>query len=104
LTAWHTTAEPFPLDHPCLPGHFPGHPLIPGVLILERVIDCLLQRHPGLETREIGSAKFLLPLSAGQAFTIHYREREREIEFECRLDDAILSSGRVKLATPEKPV
>jgi 3-hydroxymyristoyl/3-hydroxydecanoyl-(acyl carrier protein) dehydratase len=27
-----------PLDHACFPGHFPGQPILPGVLLLERVM------------------------------------------------------------------
>jgi 3-hydroxyacyl-[acyl-carrier-protein] dehydratase len=27
-----------PSDHACFPGHFPGQPILPGVLLLERVM------------------------------------------------------------------
>lgn len=26
------------MDHPCFPGHFPGQPILPGVLLLDRVM------------------------------------------------------------------
>ncbi|MEG3192727.1 hypothetical protein [Lysobacter sp. D1-1-M9] len=30
-----------PADHPSLPGHFPGNPLVPGVVLLDRVIEAV---------------------------------------------------------------
>jgi 3-hydroxymyristoyl/3-hydroxydecanoyl-(acyl carrier protein) dehydratase len=32
-----------PVDHPCLPGHFPGRPIVPGVLLLDQVLSALQQ-------------------------------------------------------------
>jgi 3-hydroxyacyl-[acyl-carrier-protein] dehydratase len=28
-------------DHPCLPGHFPGQPVVPGVVVLDRVFAAI---------------------------------------------------------------
>ena len=33
----YTQALRFAADHPALPGHFPGQPLVPGVLLLEQL-------------------------------------------------------------------
>jgi 3-hydroxymyristoyl/3-hydroxydecanoyl-(acyl carrier protein) dehydratase len=101
LTAWKITAEPVPADHPCLPGHFPGNPIVPGTLMLERVIDCLAQRHGDLWVCEVVSAKFLSPLHPDQAFTVHLDEHAETINFECRRGQTTLTSGRLKLTHRE---
>jgi len=33
-------------DHPSLPGHFPGNPVVPGVVILEEVLEAIRQTEP----------------------------------------------------------
>lgn len=66
--------------------------------MLERVIECLLERHADRRVCEVVSAKFLTPLEPEQAFTIHFRERGEETSFECRLGETTLASGKLKLA------
>jgi 3-hydroxymyristoyl/3-hydroxydecanoyl-(acyl carrier protein) dehydratase len=102
LTVWKISAEPVPADHPCLPGHFPGNPIVPGTLVLERVIDCLAQRHGDLWVCEVVNAKFLSSLQPAQAFTVCFDERNEAIDFECRRGETILASGRLKLTRREK--
>lgn len=58
-----------PATHPAFPGHFPGRPIVPGVVLLDQAIlfaERLLGRPPG--PWQIGNAKFLSPV--GRAETL----------------------------------
>ena len=59
-----------PADHPSLPGHFPGHPIIPGVLLLAEVFALLATAHPGLRVAGLLHAKFLRPVRPGEAMAL----------------------------------
>lgn len=50
-----------PASHPALPGHFPGRPVVPGVVLLDRVAAAL-ERCSGQRIAAIRQAKFLRPL------------------------------------------
>ena len=50
-----------PRDHPALPGHFPGHPIVPGVVLLE-LMEALLA-HNGYGVRGCPQVKFLVPVA-----------------------------------------
>ena len=50
-----------PATHPALPGHFPGHPIVPGVLLLDEVMAATLQLS-GQEIIGLQQVKFLSPL------------------------------------------
>ncbi len=82
---------PVPADHPALAGHFPGRPIMPGVVLLDRAIlfaEELLGRPVG--HWQIGNAKFFSPVGPGEllgfrleikpsgaiAFTIRAAERQ----------------------------
>jgi 3-hydroxyacyl-[acyl-carrier-protein] dehydratase len=62
MTAPTITLE-IPENHPSFPGHFPGQPILPGVLLLQRVMsfaEATLQRP--IERYSIHNAKFLAPV------------------------------------------
>lgn len=54
-----------PLEHPTFIGHFPGNPVLPGVSILDLVVETFGQAVHG-----ISNAKFLKPVKPGDTLTI----------------------------------
>ena len=54
------------LSHPSLKGHFPGQPIVPGVVILDEMIKAFRkERGHHCKIQKIPSVKFLLPLEPG---------------------------------------
>lgn len=54
-------------DHPCLPGHFPGQPVVPGVLLLERLIEAAQAAISApIRVTGLSQVKFLAPLLPGE--------------------------------------
>lgn len=51
-----------PADHPSLPGHFPGRPVVPGVLVLRRVFAAIEAVHGPLPAPRLPQVKFVRPL------------------------------------------
>lgn len=54
-----------PADHPALAGHFPGRPIVPGVLLLDRSLRLAGTLPPGWRWT-IAQAKFLRPVGPGE--------------------------------------
>lgn len=49
-----------PHDHPSLAGHFPGRPIVPGVVLLDAVLDAIRSHaDTTIALQSIVSAKFL---------------------------------------------
>ncbi|KWI39666.1 beta-hydroxyacyl-ACP dehydratase [Burkholderia cepacia] len=62
-----------PADHPALPGHFPGHPVVPGVVLLDHAIHALgTALNRPLHAWRLGSAKFLSPVTPGEPLDLAY--------------------------------
>lgn len=60
-----------PADHPCLPGHFPGRPVVPGVVLLDLVIEAASRALLGQRVVGLPAVKFLRPVRPEQDVGIH---------------------------------
>lgn len=49
-------------QHPSLAGHFPGRPIVPGVVLLQQIETSLKKHFTDWEIAEINQAKFLQPV------------------------------------------
>ena len=71
-------------DHPAFAGHFPGMPIVPGVLLLDEAVHAIgLALGQPQQAWQIGSAKFLSPLSPGASVVIeHEMQANGSIRFD----------------------
>ncbi len=86
---WSSREHRFAPDHPTGSGHFPGNPIIPGALLLDRMLQAI---GPQAGRRDVRVAKFLHPVRPGDAVTFRWRGNGRDIAFEC-----VLAGGDVAL-------
>ena len=85
-------------NHPALAGHFPGNPIVPGVLILDEVLQAARQWRGRLRLTKVVSVKFISTLKPGETFDVNLREDGRShIEFECLLGESTFAAGRLEV-------
>lgn len=69
-------------DHPSLPGHFPGTPIVPGVVLLDRVLAAVAPA-VGRPLAGIPNLKFLQPLLPDRPFEICWTLQGDSLRFRC---------------------
>jgi 3-hydroxyacyl-[acyl-carrier-protein] dehydratase len=61
-------------EHPAFAGHFPGQPLLPGVVLLGEVLELLLREAPASLAGQprISAVKFLAPVRPGANLEVRW--------------------------------
>jgi 3-hydroxyacyl-[acyl-carrier-protein] dehydratase len=82
-------------DHPAYAGHFPGNPILPGVVILAEALAAIARATSvPVERWEVASTKFLEPVTPGTSLTLtHQRLDGGAIRFEVRSPTGVVASG-----------
>lgn len=87
-----------PQDHPSLPGHFPGRPIVPGVVVLDCAIAALLRDCPAARLARLDEVKFVAPVSPGAEICVSCEERSSDrLTFTCTVDGRIVLRARARL-------
>jgi 3-hydroxymyristoyl/3-hydroxydecanoyl-(acyl carrier protein) dehydratase len=71
MTDWARQGIEVPENHPTAGGHFPGHPIVPGALLLDEVARLLAG--PGPLTFRV--VKFLAPVQHGEPLDLLWQSQ-----------------------------
>ena len=84
-----------PSDHPSLPGHFPGRPIVPGVVLIDRVLDAIEASHGPLGALRLPQVKFAQPLLPDEIAQVELDGETPRWRFRVLRGDTLLASGEV---------
>jgi 3-hydroxyacyl-[acyl-carrier-protein] dehydratase len=103
------TTLTFAADHPAFAGHFPGRPMVPGVLLLDAALHAVAQaREAAGDTAaagqpvscQIAAAKFLSPVLPGETLTISWTRSDKgPTRFEIAGKGRQVATGSLVFAT-----
>jgi 3-hydroxyacyl-[acyl-carrier-protein] dehydratase len=84
-----------PLEHPCYNGHFPGQPIVPGVVLLDLIVATLGRGAP----RVLDQVKFHRAVMPGESFTLRISSSGPKVGFRCLLADAsVIAEGSMSFS------
>ena len=93
----HSETLVIPATHAALPGHFPQQPVVPGVVLLDRVIAAT-EREWNVRAHAVPEAKFLRPLLPGQRVDVRLTAQARIIRFRIQCAGEAIAVGRIEVS------
>jgi 3-hydroxyacyl-[acyl-carrier-protein] dehydratase len=91
-------AMPFDAGHPVFAGHFPGHPIVPGAMLLDWA-QAAIEAQLGLSLQALAEAKFHSPATPADSLELDFEVGTTAVRFEIRSTTRKIASGRFPLST-----
>ena len=92
------------VDHPAFTGHFPGNPIVPGVVLLDEALHAIGEL-TGRDNSSIhiSAVKFLSPVSPGEPVVVHYQMPDADatvlkIRFDLMCGARKVATGSIQVA------
>lgn len=104
LDATFTTHFRVSANHPALPGHFPGTPIVPGVVLLDYVVAAIAKWRNGV-VAGMPRVKFMAPLLPEQDAQLGLREVRATVagyvvEFRINHAESAIATGLAEISLP----
>jgi 3-hydroxyacyl-[acyl-carrier-protein] dehydratase len=77
-------------EHPSFAGHFPGHPILPGVVIIDHVLQLASTAYP---VSGISQSKFLAAVNPGDTLLISFKDT---LSFNVQVGETTVCTGVLK--------
>lgn len=83
-------------SHPSLAGHFPGNPIVPGVVLLGEVLELIGESlGQSFMLSQVPSVKFHSPLHPNEPLQLKFDILpDHVITFSCQVDSRLIASGQ----------
>lgn len=92
-----------PASHPALPGHFPGQPLVPGVVLLDHAIALLQPLFPGMALTGFSEVKFAAAVLPGEELLVQCGVPSAgRVAFACLRGETTVARGTILLERPAR--
>ena len=95
----HHSSFTVPADHPSLPGHFPGTPVVPGVVVLDFVLQANERRlQRAVRVSGLRQVKFHSPLFPNESADIALDTDGSTLAFRVTRGEQLIAQGAFVIA------